>query len=257
MARKVKKDLELSEQNGEVFMDFITGFLLVLLLSTALFFGVKQVRAGEESWILNRPPKEVKGKDNMFLKREQLKDRLERLSKSKPPQNLSMGAMCYDMCMPTGTLDVICNRCKKKSVHPNCGTISDVIDSERLVQAIRKANEGLDATLDNRAFCASCSKGKKVTDKQLFLEVTYPGEDKKHRVAITRTELVALLALIQGKDRVEDEMGSETSPQRQGHFFVQNSGDQTRHQEEVGCCGSPINICSHSCSNLCTSHGND
>lgn len=192
-------------------MDFITGLLLVALLSAALFFGVKQVRAGERSWILSQPKKQMNRKTKMFLKRQQLKEKLEKLSKTKPPTNLSMGAMCYDMCMPTGTLDVICSHCKKKSVHPNNTTISDVIESERIVQAIRRATEGLDAKLDNRAYCANCTKESNSLERQLFFEVRYADSEEVHRIAVVRAHLAVVLAFLQGKDRIENNMGAETA----------------------------------------------
>ena len=192
-------------------MDFLTSLLLLALLSTALFFGVKQVQASERSWLTGNPTKQINRKRKMFLKRQQLKEKLEKLRETKPPKNLSMGAMCYDMCMPTGTLDVICNHCKKKSVHPNGGTISDAIESHRIVQAIRRATEGLDAKLDNRAFCATCNKENDSLKKQLYLEIKYPDADKVHRIAVKREDLSVVLAFIQGKDRIENDMGAETA----------------------------------------------
>ena len=147
----------------------------------------------------------------MFLKRSELEKRLVSLSESKPPKNLSMGAMCYDMCMPTGTLDLICTHCKQKNVHENTFTIGRVLECERMVQAIRKAKEGIDAKLDNRAYCSKCSKDKKEVTKSLFLEVKYSGSEKTHRTEIDFDSLQAVLAFVQGKDRIANDTGQETA----------------------------------------------
>ena len=166
-----------------------------------------------------------------------LKERLTNLAASEKPTDLAMGAMCYKMACPTGTTDIFCTFCNKKTVVKKDWNTKRLNDCLRLVQAINNAKRKLEVKLDNRFYCAYCNPSIKanpqkdkdgsvklpalkpfgcahVDDKTidgLYLIIKYADEKEVRRVSITFDGLKMLTAFVQGKDRTAGLTGSETA----------------------------------------------
>ena len=241
-------------------MDFLITLFLVVFLSALLFLGAEKAGAappgkagavrvaGKKSkdkswmsrirgWFKDEPYAAETDKGKGKFTKEELTQRLKALAASKPPNkdSLAMGAMCYEMAMPTGTKDVICSHCSTKSVFKNGWQLDQIENCQRLVQAIKKAKRPLDVTLDTRFYCYQCNpkleesdtkgaykapemssaktkgkaEGKEPIDN-LYLIIKYPDSKESRRVVINTGTLRALLAFVQGSDRIKGMTGTET-----------------------------------------------
>ncbi len=231
-------------------MGFLTTFALVVFLSLALLFGAVQARAESPTkkkakgifsrirgWFKDKPYSSETDNSKESFSRADLKQRLADLSASEKPTDLAMGAMCYKMAMPHGTVDVMCTHCQKKTVVKKDWNTKRLDDCLRMVQAINKAKRQLKTKLDNRFYCAHCNPDiKEKTEKHedgsiklppikrhgcdhvdsesidgLYLIIDYRGEKTSRRVSINHEGLKVLTAFVQGKDRTKGMTGSETA----------------------------------------------
>ena len=197
-------------------------------------------------WFKDQPYSVDTDKGSGTFTKEELRKRLAALAVSKPPSkdSLNMGAMCYEMAMPMGTRDIVCSHCQTKNVFKNDHRIMLLEDCQRLVQAIRKAKRPMDIALDTRFYCHKCNpalessdtegvyqapfvkraksqkgaqgipeadlpKGTKEPIDGLYLIISYPEQKDARRTRIDVTGLRALLAFVQGKDRIKGETDEE------------------------------------------------
>ena len=196
-------------------------------------------------WFKDQPYSVETDKGSGTFTKEELRKRLATLAVSKPPskESLNMGAMCYEMAMPMGTRDIVCSHCQTKNVFKNGHRISLLEDCQRLVQAISKAKRPMDISLDTRFFCHKCNPALESSEKDgvyeapfvkraksqgagipeaslpkdskepidgLYLIINYPEEKNVRRTRINVTGLRALLAFVQGKDRIKGETDQES-----------------------------------------------
>ena len=241
-------------------MDFLITLFLVLFLSFLLFWGAEKAGAappgkagavsvaGEKAkgnswmsrlrgWFKDQPYSAETDKGKGKFTKAELTKRLKALAVSKKPSkdSLAMGAMCYEMAMPTGTRDVICSHCSTKSVFKNGWQLNQIEDCQRLIQAIKKAKRPLDVTLDTRFYCYQCNPKLKESDVKgaykapeisatktkgqveekepidnLYLIIKYTDGKESRRAVINTGTLRALLAFVQGSDRIKGMTGTET-----------------------------------------------
>jgi len=145
--------------------------------------------------------------------RETLKARLEKLSKSPPPKNLKMGAMCYDMAEPPDRIDYVCPACGEKTLYArddkNRGSLTFFLSYQlQECREIAKKVKGLDIVLGEHEFCRKCSPATKAP--VLILKVNYPGE-KTHVVRdVHEDDLGLLVEFMNNSDRHVGGQGRET-----------------------------------------------
>jgi hypothetical protein len=145
--------------------------------------------------------------------KESLKARLEKLSKSPPPKNLKMGAMCYELAGPPDRIDYVCPVCGEKTLYArddrNRGSLNFFLSYQ--LQGCRemgKKLKDLNIVLDEHEFCRKCSPATKTP--VLILKVTYPGE-KTHVVRDVHEDDLELLAeFMNNSDRHVGGQGRET-----------------------------------------------
>lgn len=220
--------------------------LIVVLITGLLVLGAVKARADQPvprrtaNWFFGKE-RSVKQPAGQTVTRAELARQLQDLAASTPPDegSLKMGAMCYDMAVPYGTADMICTHCSKKTIVERDSNTWVIDDCQRLLQAIRKAGPGFDVTLDTRVCCVFCNpslaetagadhKGVtapslgdgngnptwyKVDDTAtdgLYLIITFhEDEARRRRVRVDKGTLEALLAFVQGKDRVLGDQDQE------------------------------------------------
>jgi len=221
-------------------MDVVIGVVVVLLVCSLVI-----VLAGDKAFSDVRSffpstladPADVPVSEE--ITRAELQQRLSALRSSRPPapETLQLGAMCYDMVVPSGALAIVCSHCRRKSVFERDFKLGALEDCHRLVQAIRRLEPTIDVTLDTRFYCRHCNAAlAHTTGKEsatapvpkaappdaprfvpsddaidgLYLVTTFE-DGSSHRVTINGWGLRALLAFLQGEDRVKDETDRETA----------------------------------------------
>ena len=220
--------------------------LIVVLITGLLVLGAVKARAEQPTsrrtanWFFGKE-RSVAQPSGQTASRAELARQLQDLAASTPPDqgSLKMGAMCYDMALPFGTADMVCTHCSKKTIVEKGSTTSVIEDCQRLLQATRKARPGFDVQLDTRVCCAFCNPSLiettgedgqgitapplgsgsrnpqwyKVDDTAtdgLYLIITFPeDESRQRRVRVDKETLEALLAFVQGKDRVLGDQDQE------------------------------------------------
>ena len=157
--------------------------------------------------------------------REELVKRLEKLAQSKPPKNLSIGAMCYKMAPPI-FVQMPCPDCERTM---QVGEKDEIL-REYNVPLKRIQDQGVDAKLILPEHCPTCGFGLGLCGltweqksellssggwKQncFHLEIRYSDHPSPVRVELTNgaydLELMALF--LQGKDRYNDGQDRETA----------------------------------------------
>jgi len=153
------------------------------------------------------PPRTQVAQAQPASKRQQLQERLETLSRSKPPSELSHGAKCYKRAMPPATADYLCPVCNSRTHHT---LQAAVVIQQQLpsIQDLLKDLPGVKLTLDASEFCKKCKPD--VEEPQLILKVQIPGEKEIHQVrGITVQDARLIKAFLEGKDKYPSSYGRE------------------------------------------------
>ena len=163
-------------------------------------------------------PAVTEGSQTASTERAEVRDRLLKLSQGKPPENLSVGAMCYEMVGPPARVDYVCPRCGEKTLYaldrsdevdrpyPDLSVLQYELPAcRRLVEQVK----GISLQLDESQFCAHCCPD--VENPTLVLLVSYGDEKESHRVEGVTLEDVQLLSeFFSGLDVHAGEMGVQT-----------------------------------------------
>lgn len=139
-----------------------------------------------------------------------IEELLNNVADTLVPDDVQMGAMCYEVAMPPERTEYVCLTCGKKTIHAT-GQAGEWWDSPSLcVQqyrtVIHKLNMlGLDVKLDEAFLCSAC---KKDGTSAFFIEVTY--KKRKSRSALSSiNDLHKLLACFEEKLAWTDDNGQE------------------------------------------------
>lgn len=136
-----------------------------------------------------------------------LRERLEKLAKSAPPEKLSLGAMCYDMAMPPDRFDYVCPACKTKTVHARAKNQAPLQWELDACRRALKTIKGLDIELTETGFCAKCDPGAE--KPVLGIRIRY-ASGKIHAVApVTSVDLLLIAEFMVGKDKHDAGQGGE------------------------------------------------
>lgn len=124
---------------------------------------------------------------------------LKRVAEKPVPEELRMGAMCYEMAMPPERAEYVCPSCGTKTIHAlnhvSRGWRSEVLVIKQYRGYIEQLNKlGLAAKLDESFLCSTC---KKEGVSGLFLEVTL-GKQMVRTAITDMNDLRKLIAFVQG-----------------------------------------------------------
>ena len=199
-------------------MGYITIAIAVFLL--AIFFGFSsgcKKSTGQKAEKQRIESKEETG----FMHRSALRNLLNSLSKTKTPEFLGIGAMCYYPTMPPDKIDYNCPKCGSKTHYENeiseleindkevkyydlIESVYDIPNCHRTLKMIRK----LDVSLDESQFCKKCSPD--IEKPKLVLIVNYE-EDKQHRIeGVTNEDLILINEFLSGSNIHKSDMDYET-----------------------------------------------
>jgi hypothetical protein len=149
-----------------------------------------------------------------MLTREEVQNRLMKLSKSPPPADLKMGATCYRVAIPPNRGEFVCAKCGERTLYSSDskdGRTNGWLISSELPECRRRLKEirGLDLKLDETEFCKKCSPSSK--SPQLILITKYRGDDQVHRFkGISSEDLTVLKEFLDGSDRHLSRTDTET-----------------------------------------------
>ena len=110
--------------------------------------------------------------------REDIMRKLLKLSMTPAPEDLSRGAMCYDMAMPPETAAYICPKCSEKTLYERdkfengYEIIEKVLYDIGACREMVKKIKGINVSLDESQYCRKCSPN--VTNPQLCLTTKIP-----------------------------------------------------------------------------------
>lgn len=195
-------------------MEYIA--IAVAAFFIAILIGITGIKAQTEKQ--NTESHEITVVSKKSAKREDIKQRLQKLADSKAPVLNKMGAMCYEMAGPPETVQYICPKCGEKT-HYTLGKdgeegsdwhVNNFIEYElepcrRAIKAIK----GLDIRLDELQFCRKCSPD--VKSPKLAIVITYEGEKEPHRVeGISRNDIQLIAEFLSGSNKHTDEYDCET-----------------------------------------------
>jgi hypothetical protein len=135
--------------------------------------------------------------------RAEIEARLKVLARGPAPTELSMGAMCYEMAAPPLRAEYVCPHCGEKTLYaygdeqyPAVSAVdSDLPGCRRLLPDVK----GLTVTLDESAFCHTCSP--EITDPRLVLVVTYPDGTSQRTEGVTPEDVQLLVEFTSGRDK--------------------------------------------------------
>lgn len=178
--------------------------LIALVIVVGIAFGIKEKSKSISTQSINN--QNIKNSLNfpqdtvtlLYSKKEIVK-MLEVVSKTKPPENLSFGAMCYDIAGPPETANYICPSCGSKTVYKRdseigTSTIQWTIPSCR--SAVKNI-KGVNIALDESSFCKKCSPN--VENPELCLLVNINNEQDTNKVCnIRESDLVLLKEFLDG-----------------------------------------------------------
>jgi predicted Zn-ribbon and HTH transcriptional regulator len=127
--------------------------------------------------------------------RLELVKRLEQLAKSKPPTDLSFGAMCYEVAY-TEIVEKPCPACEQTMIVGE----KDEILREYNVPLKRIQDQNVDAKLIIPKHCSQCGFGLK--EEKFQLEIKYPDQREPVKVELESAfDLQLMVFFLQGEDR--------------------------------------------------------
>ena len=94
----------------------------------------------------------------LFTKKEIL-NQLEMIAKTPPPENLSFGAMCYEIAMPPDTANYVCPICGEKTLYKKGGEIgtTTILQTIPNCRGLIRQIHGVNLKLDESSFCKNCN----------------------------------------------------------------------------------------------------
>ena len=185
------------------------------------------------------PDGSLSAADNATLKQFQLEKLLAELAeKPAPKEKRGPSAMCYEMSAPSDRIEYVCPQCGEKTIYSaSVAKINDVdfasITREDLIafesewqvmhdlqslqynrnrlENLRKL--GIDASLDERAFCGVCKTTAEFPDEKLALYLNVRLNGKTSAARLYDNDWIKLFAFLNGKDEwVTDPIGGSTRP---------------------------------------------
>jgi len=131
--------------------------------------------------------------------KDEIKNKLLKLSKTPKPQNLSMGAMCYKVAMPPLRAEYICPACGNKTLYSDDYFNVDIVNHIAEFRSLVKGITELDIKLDESQFCKKCSP--KVSSPELCLIINYDNKTKVHKVCdVSEDDIKILSEFLDGKN---------------------------------------------------------
>jgi len=188
----------------EYIIILIAAFVAAILIGIG---GIKAQTVSEKSKV-----SDVTRAESKTLSRAGVKQRLETLAKSKPPEIRQVSAMCYDMAGPPTTANYICPKCGEKTLYTleqsEKGTnICQKIFALESCRHMVKTLGNLKMELDESQFCKKCSPD--VKSPEINLIIKYEGE-KEHRVNNISEEDVKLIYEFGLESDIHSVIDSET-----------------------------------------------
>jgi len=161
------------------------------------------------------------------LTREQLDKLLETLAVNPAPEAKKMPqALCYSPMPAPTRAEYVCPQCGEKTVYSwdAKATKEDNAASYQTMLAVQKLQYhraklaklkelGLDASLDERAFCGVCKTADGFPDEKWALYLVVRLNDKTATTRLQHQDWDKLFAFLEGKDEwVTDSIGGSTEP---------------------------------------------
>ncbi len=143
--------------------------------------------------------------EGRLLTRKEITKQLKRLSQAKPPKNLSMGAMCYEVAIKEhpNKVEYICSVCGERTIYNkneySNTSVMDVLEyglsaCRREITKITNVN----IQLNDTQFCKNCSPHTIVPE--LCLKVQIDGEQIQHSISnVSFQDLRILREFFEGK----------------------------------------------------------
>jgi hypothetical protein len=125
---------------------------------------------------------------------------------ARPAPEQKMGAMCYDMCMPSPVTEYVCPACGEKTLYPvaenRWSTPLNHLENLRRLQAEAQAEadkRGASVALDEQAYCRNC--GPTFVDVPAAVLVVRMPDGRETRTDVfTEDDLRLLRDFFAGKD---------------------------------------------------------
>jgi len=150
----------------------IVGVVLLLLFTFAMVGCTGPHGGGGKSQVTG-PPVVLSPDQIEVLDRAAIRALLERAAKTRPPDELKMGAMCYSMAAPPERADYLCPECGGRTLYEQ-GMAREVEWElpycRREFEKLKKV-AGDAVSLNESQFCRECSPDAQ--NPQLVLNVTY------------------------------------------------------------------------------------
>ncbi|HEY3321150.1 MAG TPA: hypothetical protein VGP72_11840 [Planctomycetota bacterium] len=160
-------------------------------------------------------PTEETNVPSPLLTREQIRERLQKLAQSKPPDNPMVVAMCYKVGVRNDIVEFVCTKCGEKTTYPRpkrwwqYQSLGD-IDAAYALEACRRVAHSLPSSqveLDDSQFCRNCCPG--VRNPKLVLVVHF-ANDQAHRFeGLTAEDLRVIHAFLNGQTSYRDSHDAE------------------------------------------------
>jgi hypothetical protein len=139
--------------------------------------------------------------------RKHIKEKLIELSKTKGPEVLNPGAMCYEIASPPKRAEYVCPKCGEKTIYTENYVSfinSDILSCRSMVNSLN----GFNAVLDESQFCKRCRPN--VKSPELCFEVKYNDEKEAHKTCgISETDIELVSEFLHGSLAHKGYHGSE------------------------------------------------
>ncbi|HBX51443.1 MAG: hypothetical protein A2275_14350 [Bacteroidetes bacterium RIFOXYA12_FULL_35_11] len=178
--------------------------LIIIFLAGAFFLATGTKGNSSEKYSEQAPPDSGK----KIISRQELVNKLQKLSDTEAPKNLEMGAMCYKTAGPPERAEYVCPKCGEKTIYHRNNTrfIEKEIPACRgLVSKIKD----MEISLDESEYCRKCSPS--VTEPELCIYLrTSDMEKPDHVCGISSDDLNVLSEFLSGSLKVKDNYDYES-----------------------------------------------
>jgi hypothetical protein len=180
----------------------------VLFLATGC--GAEEKNVPEKTVEPNTTPAKGEKPATPVLTREQIKDRLQKLSQMPKPK-VEPGAMCYSSAVSQQSETYVCPQCNEKTIYAyakggdnkKAQQAAETMSRLRNLSSCRRkigAINGLAVELDESQFCKKCNPD--VAEPKLVLVVHHSGDKDPHRFAgVTNEDLQVLAEFLAGDNK--------------------------------------------------------
>ncbi|NVO02364.1 MAG: hypothetical protein HXX09_06635 [Bacteroidetes bacterium] len=139
--------------------------------------------------------------------RKHIKEKLIELSKTKGPEVLNPGAMCYEISAPPKRAEYVCPKCGEKTIYTE-SFVSFITNDIPSCRYIVNSLKGFNAVLDESQFCKKCSHN--IKSPELCFEVKYNDENETHKTCgISETDMELVSEFLNGSLAHKGYHGSE------------------------------------------------